>query len=178
MANKEIHKRASQIRFKRKTERLVFCWWCVSFHDKIHFCETQAKWRHIDLCNFLVITGPSRESVERYRNNFAVECDNTYILYDSRVRLYKGERDAGQQFHERKKMEAQEKKDKADAEIWWVKNSEKFVRMDVGKCYEYLKQSCERQVVHNMLYERLCLFKEPPPPQKQPPPPRPQTQCH
>ena len=73
--NKEIHKRASQIRFKRKTERLVFCWWCVSFHDKIHFCEVQAKWRHIDLGNFLVITGPSRESVERYRNNFGVESD-------------------------------------------------------------------------------------------------------
>ena len=180
--NKEIHKRASQIRFKRKTERLVFCWWCVSFHDKIHFCEVQAKWRHIDLGNFLVITGPSRESVERYRNNFAVENDITCTLYDSRVRLNKGERVAGKQFHEKKEKEAQEKKDKADAETWWVKNSEKIVRMDVGKCYEYLKQSGERQVVYGMLYERLRQFKGPPPqpPQKQPMKPLhpPQQPCH
>ena len=38
LANKELHKHASQQRFKRKTKRLVFCWYCTSFHDKIHFC--------------------------------------------------------------------------------------------------------------------------------------------
>ena len=96
--------------------------------------------------------------------------------------MNKGERVAGKQFHEKKEKEAQEKKDKADAETWWVQNSEKIVRMDVGKCYEYLKQSGERQVVYGMLYERLRQFKGPPPqpPQKQPMKPLhpPQQPCH
>ena len=96
------------------------------------------------MCNFLVITGPSRESVERYRNNFAVECDNTCILYDSRVRLNKGERDAAKrfherkkdeakQFHERKKEEAQKKQDDLEAELWWKRNKKKFEHMKTEK---------------------------------------------
>ena len=125
--NKEIHKRASQIRFKRKTERLVFCWWCVSYHDQVHFCEVQDKWHHIDLANFLAITGPSRESVEKYRNNFAVENNIDCTLYEYRVRLKKGERDAVKQFygkmeeearriHEKKRKKEQQKQDQLEAE--------------------------------------------------------------
>ena len=40
--NKELHRRTSQQRqFKQRTERLVYCWWCSAFHNKIHYCSTQ-----------------------------------------------------------------------------------------------------------------------------------------
>ena len=45
MNDKEAHKRASQVRFKRRTERLVYCWYCSSYHDQTHYCETLNKWR-------------------------------------------------------------------------------------------------------------------------------------
>ena len=100
--------------------------------------------------------------------------------------MNQGERDAAEQYQERKKREAQEKKDKMDAETWWEKNREKMVEMDVGKCHEYLKQIFfNREVrpkVHDMLYGRLCQWKgpppPPPPPQKPSPPPRPRTPYH
>ena len=121
--NKEMHKQASQIRFKRKTEKLVFCWWCISYHDKVHFCDVQNKWRHIDLANLLVITGPSRESVEKYRNNFAVENNVDCTLYESRFRLNKGERNAVKKFYEEMEKDAQQKQDRLEAEQWWSRNN-------------------------------------------------------
>ena len=104
-------------------------------------------------------------------------------LYVSKVRINQGERDKAEEYHARKKLEAQEKIDEADANTWWVKNNEKFVKMDVKNCHEYFKQTFiyqeVRPAVRKMLFERLCQWKgPPPPPPKQPsPPPRPQP-CH
>ena len=80
----------------------------------------------IDLTNLLIITGPSRESVERYKNDFAVENNVDCKLYDSRGRMNKGEQEAVEQFHERQKKEAKEKQDDLEAELWWKKNIKKI----------------------------------------------------
>ena len=86
--------------------------------------------------------------------------------------MNQGERDAAKEYQERKKREAQREKDIADAESWWVKNKEKFVKMDVGKCYEYLNHiEFNREVrpkVANMLYAQLCDWKGEPGPHELP----------
>ena len=105
---------------QRRVERLVFCWWCKIYQPPIHFCEVKNQWRHVDVFNFMVIAGPSRESVERCRNYSVVDCDIT--LYVSRVRMNKEERDAAEQYQERKKVEAQQKQDKLEAELCWKGN--------------------------------------------------------
>ena len=144
LSNKELHKQASQIRFKRRNEKLVFCWWCYSYHDRVHFCEVQNKWRQIDITNLLIITGPSRESVERYKNDFAIENNVDCKLYDSRVRMNKAEQEAVEQFHERREREAQEKRDDIEAELWWKENFKIFERMDCMDIREGYKYLCDQ----------------------------------
>ena len=88
----------------------------------------------IDLTNLLIITGPSRESVERYKNDFAVENNVDCKLYDSRVRMNKEEQKAVEQFHK-------EKQDDLEAKLWWkesFKIFERMDRMDVREGYKYL----------------------------------------
>ena len=86
--------------------------------------------------NFLVIEGPSWRSVERY-GEYMHTSDDTgncdVSLYVSKVRMNQEERDKAKEYHAKKKLEAQEKKDEADAESWWMNNKEKFVKMDVKK---------------------------------------------
>ena len=110
------------------------CWWCCSYHDRVHFCETLNKWRQIDITNLLIISGPTRESVERYKNDFAIEHNVDCKLHDSRSRMNKEEKQAVEQFHK-------EKRDDIEAELWWKENFkifERMDRMDVREGYKYL----------------------------------------
>ena len=154
-----MHKQASQIRFKRRNEKLVFCWWCYSYHDRVHFCDVQNKWRQIDLTNLLIITGPSRESVERYKNDFAVEDNVDCKLYDSRVRMNRGEQEAVEQFYERQKREAQEKQKDLEAELWWKENIKIFESMDINEGYRYLYDHGPRFGIQGKVYDRLIQLK-------------------
>ena len=86
----------------------------------------------------LIITGPSRESVERYKNDFAIENNVDCKLYDSRVRMNKAEQEAVEQFHERREREAQEKRDDIEAEQWRKKNIKIFECMNNTEGYKYL----------------------------------------
>ena len=86
--------------------------------------------------------------------------------------MNQGERNAAEEYQERKKREAQREKDIADAESWWVKNKEKFVKMDGGKCHEYLNHvEFNREVrpkVAHILFARLCDWKGEPGPHELP----------
>ena len=158
--NKELHEQASQIRFKRRNEKLVFCWWCYSYHDRVHFCEVQNKWRQIDLTNLLIITGPSRESVERYKNDFDIENNVDCKLYDSRSRINKAEKRAVEQLNEEREREAQEKQEWMEAEQYWKKNIKIFERMNSTEGCKYLQNQRLREGVREKVENKMFFWRQ------------------
>ena len=121
MDDKEAHKQASQVRFKRRNERLVFCWHCCSYHDQVHYCDTLNKWRKIDVPNLIIINGPTRESVERYKNEFNIEHKVECKLFNSRSLLNQQEKGAVEQLKEERWRKAQQERDALEAKEYWEK---------------------------------------------------------
>ena len=70
--------------------------------------------------------------------------------------MNKGERSAAEEYQERKRREAQREKDIVDADSWWVKNKKRFVKMDVGKCHEYLSYVEFNREVRPKVRLKIC----------------------
>ena len=108
---------------------MVFCWYCCSYHNQVHYCETLNKWRQIDITNLIVINGPTRESVERYKNEFDMEQNVHYKLYNTRSLMNQKEKGIVEQWNKERK--AQNKREEIEAEQHWEKNFQKYEQMDV-----------------------------------------------
>ena len=115
----------------------------------------------------MVISASTRDAVERYRSYDAEDCDIT--VYVSPAKMNMAEFDAAKKHRQEKVKEANEKQDKFDADIWWKDNRAKFEQLDVGKCYEYLRNQEVRPTVQAKLNTLVYKLKGPPPKPPQPP---------
>lgn len=181
LENKEMHRKNSQQRqFKQRTERLVYCWFCSAFHNKIHFCSALSRWRQINLNNFLIIEGPSRSSVERYGDYVYSDCNENckVSLYISKVKMNQEECSKANDYRAEKKLKAEKEKEEDDANKWWEENNKRFQNMNVKDCHVFLERDFPRNNdvrpgVYWILLAKLRKWKGDPPPT--PPPPRPQS---
>ena len=105
---------------------MVYCWYCSSYHDQTHYCETLNKWRKIDLTNLIVISGPTRESVERYKNEFSVEHKVECKLFNSRSLMNQQENRFVEQWNKEQERKAQNKREEIEVEQHWERNFKKY----------------------------------------------------
>ena len=108
----------------------------------------------------LIITGPSRESVERYKNDFAIEHNVECKLYDSRSRMNQAEKRAVEQLNEERERKAQEKRDVIEAEQYWEKSIKIFERMNTTEGYKYLQNQRLREGVWKQVELKMLILPQ------------------
>ena len=137
---------------------MVYCWWCCSYHDRVHFCETLNKWRQIDITNLIIINGPTRESVERYKNEFPIEHNVECKLYNSRSLMNQQEKGAVEQVNEERWRRARQERDALDAKEYWEKNSKIYEGMECRESFEYLsRQGLSIGALEQVKFKLACL---------------------
>ena len=96
------------------------------------------KWRKIDLANLIVISGPTRDSVERYKNDFSVEHQVECTLFNSRSHMNRCEKSDAEDWKQQQRI-AREKRDEIEATEYWEKHISIFERMNTQDGCKYLQ---------------------------------------
>ena len=144
LPHKNELKRLSQMRLRRSTEKLTFCWFCLRYNNTIHFCTVLQLWRKIDYGNCIVLHSNDRNAVERYKEEHGNEHKVDIWLYKSR-----------QQMNERQKISAEDwkaqretERDEKEAQRYFENNKASFKEMGYQASIEHLgKQNLRREVL-------------------------------
>ena len=81
----------------------------MSYHDQTHYCTTLKIWRKIDLGNLIVFSGPTRNSVDRYKNDFSMEHQIKYTLFRSKSHLNQSEKSTAEEWKRQQRIQRDEK---------------------------------------------------------------------
>ena len=109
LQDKDDLKKASQVRYRRSMERLTFCWFCMSYNSQTHFCTTLKIWRKIDYENCIVLSGPNRNAVDRYKEEFDIEHEVEISLFRSKSNLNQIEKSNAEEWKHQQRVERDEK---------------------------------------------------------------------
>ena len=159
LPNKNELKKVSQMRLRRSTERLTFCWFCLSYNNQIHFCKVLKLWRRIDYGNCIVLNSKDRNEVERYKEEHGNELEVDISLYKSRHQLNDCQKNNAEYWKGQRETE----RDKKEAQRYFEDNKSSFKEMGYQASIEHLgKQNLRREVlvsvklkVHNFLQPDL-----------------------
>ena len=97
-------------------------------------------WRKIDLGNLIVFSGPTRDSVDRYKDDFSVEHQMKYTLFKSRNHLNQCERNDAEDWKRQQRIAREKERDALDAKEYWEKNSRIYEKMECRESFEYLSR--------------------------------------
>jgi len=137
LPNKNQLRKLSQLRFRRSTEKLTFCWFCLHYNNAVHFCTVLQLWRKIDYSNCLILSGQNRVDVDSYKEECGQKHQVNIWLYKSR-----------QQMNERQKINAEEWKDQKEAQRYFENNKASFMEMGYRASIEHLvKQNLRHEVL-------------------------------
>ena len=127
LPNKNELKKLSQMRLRRSTERLTFCWYCLRYNNQIHFCNVLQLWRKIDYGNCLILSGHNRTDVDSYKEENGKEHKVDIWLYKSRHHL-----------NDCQKNKAEYWKDQKEAQRYFEDNKSSFMEMDCIASHEHI----------------------------------------
>ena len=144
LPNKNQLRKLSQMRLRRSTEKLTFCWFCLHYNNAVHFCTVLQLWRKIDYSNCLILSGQNRVDVDSYKEECGQKHQVNIWLYKSR-----------QQMNERQKISAEDwkvhretERDEKEAQRYFENNKSSFKEMGYQASIEYLsKQNLRRGVL-------------------------------
>ena len=100
----------------------------MSYHNQTHFCTTLKIWRKIDYGNCIVLSGPDRNAVDRYKEEFGNEHKVEILLFRSKSDLNQNE-----------KSNAEKWKAEIKAAKYFEENKARFKEMTHEASIEYLK---------------------------------------
>ena len=137
-------------------ERLVFCWYCLSYHDQTHYCTTLKIWRKIDLGNLIVFSGPTRDSVDRYKDDFSVEHQMECTLFRSRSHLNQCEKNTAKEWKHQQRVQ----RDEMEATEYFEKHISRFEGMTSRDSYEYLRNQNLRNDVQIQVERKVSSLQQ------------------
>ena len=149
LPNKNQLKKLSQLRLRRSTEKLTFCWYCLRYHNQIHFCKMLQLWRKIDYGNCIVLHSNDRNAVERYKEEHGNEFEVNIWLYKSR-----------QQMNERQKINAEEWKDQKEAQRYFENNKASFMEIDYKASYKHIENLSLEDRVKGFLHQKAHSLRQ------------------
>ena len=157
LPNKNELKKVSQMRLRRSTERLTFCWYCLRYNNQIHFCNVLQLWRKIDYGNCLILSGHNRNAVDRYKEEYGKEHKVDIWLYKSRHHLNDGQKNNAENWKGQRETE----RDKKEAKRYFEYNKSSFKEMGYQASIEYLsKQNLRRGVLVDVKREVANLLRK------------------
>ena len=149
LPNKNQLRKLSQLRFRRSTEKLNFCWFCLYYTNTIHFCTVLQLWRKIDYGNCIILHSNDRNTVERYKQEHGNEFKVDIWLYKSR-----------QQMNERQKISAEEWKDQKEAQRYFEGNKSRFMEMDCIASHKHINNLSLGDRVKEFLLQKAREMQE------------------
>ena len=132
-------------------ERLIFCWYCMSYHDQTHYCTTLKIWRKIDYGNCIVFSGPDRDSVDRYKDDFSIEHKVKISLFRSKSNLNQLEKSNAEEWTHQQRV----KQDEKEATEYFENHRSRFEEMTHQDSVEYLRN----QNFRNEMFRRYVEIK-------------------
>ena len=115
----------------------------MSYHDQTHYCTTLKIWRKIDLGNLIVFSGPDRDSVDRYKDDFSIEHQIKYTLFRSKSHLNQSEKSTAEEWKHQQRIQRDEK----EATAYFEKHISRFEGMTSRDSFEYLRNQNLRNEV-------------------------------
>ena len=104
----------------------------------------------------IVISGPTRDSVERYKNDFSVEHQVECTLFNSRSHMNRCEKSAAEHWERQQR----EKRDEMEATEYWEKHISIFERMNTQDGYEYLQNQSLRDGVRKQVEMKVFSLQQ------------------
>ena len=144
LPNKNQLKKLSQLRLRRSTEKLTFCWYCLRYHNQIHFCKMLQLWRKIDYSNCLILSGHNRTDVDSYKEEYGKGHKVNIWLYKSRQQMNERQKISAEEWKDQRKTERNDK----EAQTYFENNKAIFKEMGCRASMEHLgKQNLRREVL-------------------------------